>query len=315
MGLDLAKVNRSEQVFVTFHYIEKGIRREDGEFDVKSFSQADFDRLSEKIKSQPLPNLKKACDFDGVKFGKIIPFSKIEKDGRLLQGMFKGAYSGHSFENSDKGKIEANSINQRDFHFVLYFTESGKIVVGCQYLGNYGNYTDLSKQIFKFLGLGASVRASSVRNDAEDFRQTVPTEVRIEIARASKEITKGQVFSSGSLVAFRRQDGDDDFELEVKERVLSLIGKPESVIKKEIAKLLNKNESYKVDESEIENCTVLAKRNGRQQTIYLFGDGVRATKFLLDVPLDGDGLPKFEETRAAMFRKLKSEIISKLENV
>lgn len=147
--------NTNESVSVSFHFFEKGTRQEDGHFKPSKFVKKDFDELLRKIEAQPEPNLKDHNDFDGVKSGRIVPFLELEHiNDRTFFGLFRSAYWGHSFENTEKGKIAAESLNLRNFCFLLYYSESGRIYLGCQYLGNYGDYGSLGKSLLKMLGLG-----------------------------------------------------------------------------------------------------------------------------------------------------------------
>lgn len=307
--------NNKESVSVSFHSFEKGTRQDDGQFKTSKFLKQEFDLLVDKVLSQPEPNLNDPNDFDGVKFGRLIPFLNLGAvDECTFFGQFKSAYWGHSFENTEKGKIGAQTLNLRNFSFLLYYSEDGKIYLGCQYLGNYGDYGSLSRALLKMLGLGPHARSCSFFSEAEDYKNTIPQEVRVTLSSSSKSLAAGNVFNSGSLVAFKKMGKDDVFEVTVKDQLLSMIGQPPSVIKKQVAAMLNKNELFSVDDEDILDCVVTVRKmkSRSTKTVYLFGQDSRATRFHLDVPLDVDGWPILEKTKSKMLKKLEEEIISKV---
>jgi len=302
-------------VSVSFHYFEKGVRGENGEFTPAKFLEAEFEGLVSTIEDQPDPDLNDANDFDGVKYGRLVPFSNLERvNDRTLFGRFTSAYWGHSFENTEKGKIGAETLNLREFCFLLYLSESGRIFLGCQYLGNYGDYGSLSRSLLRMTGLGQSVRSCSVFSEAEDFKNTIPQEVRVTLSSNSKSIASENVFNSGSMVAFKKSGKDDVFEVTVRDQLLSMVGQPVADIKKQVAAMLNKNELFSVDDEDIRDCvvTVRKKKARGTKTVYLFGHSSRATKFHMDVELDADGWPVLDKAKSKMLKKLDEEIISKV---
>lgn len=313
----MPKGKKDELAYVSFHFLEKGTRSDDGTFTLSSFSQSTFDALVSKIESQPEPDIAKLADFDAVKFGRIVPFIDTERvNSRTFRGRFDSAYFGHSYKNSEKGKISADSINQRTFHFILYFSKSGRIYIGTQYLGMYGDYGTFSRVILRMLGLGPLVRSSIIRSDAEELKGLVPTEVKITLSQAAQDIAKKGLFNKGSLVVFK-PGGDNQFANRINQELIPLKGRPEREIKKKVAQLLSEGEAYSVSEDDIENCVISARKVKRRgtSTIYLLGDGNRATKFPLNVKMDDDGHPEIDKTKAEILLRLKTEIISKLEDV
>ena len=307
----MAKGNSNESVSVSFHFLQKELPRENDLPEIHPFTQHEFDALAEKIRTMPVPNLKDANDFDGVKSGRLIHVEEFERrDARCFFALHHSAYWGHSFENSDKGKIAAQSLNMRPFQFLMYLSDDGKIYLGCQYLGNYGSYGEISRSILKMLGLGGKVRAHSFRVDSEDFNNATPTEVKIDLYAKAKKIDDKNALGSGSMVAFKKAANDETFELSVKEKLLALVGRPTADIKKGVAKLLNENELFSVADDDISNCKVVVrKKKGGTKTVYLFANGQFATKFHLEVDLDDDGHPLQDKARLVMYKKLADEII------
>lgn len=316
MEKNLAKGNSNESVSVSFHFLQKEISKENELPEIHPFTQHEFNELAKKIENMPIPNLKDSGDFDGVKVGRIIHVENFERrDERCFFARHQSAYWGHSFENSDKGKIPAKSLNMRPFQFLMYLSDDGKIYLGCQYLGNYGSYGEVSRSIMKMLSLNGKVSAHSFRVDGEDFKNAIPTEVKIDLYAKSKKIDDKNVLGSSSMVAFKKTANDEKFELSVRDQLLALIGRPTADIKKGVAKLLNENELFSVADSDISDCKVVVrKKNGGTKTIYLFENGQFATKFHMDVDLDDDGHPVQHKARLVMYKKLAEEIIQQAAN-
>lgn len=312
----MAKGNSGESVYVSFHFLQKEVPREKKAPKIHPFTQAEFDALAEKFKTMPIPDLKDANDLDGVKTGRLIHVEEFHSlDERCFYGLHQSAYWGHSFRNSEKGKIGAQTVNMRPFQFLMYLSDNGKIYLGCQYLGNYGSYGEISRAVIKILGLGGTVRAHSFRVDGEDFRNATPAEVKIDLYAKAKKIDDKNTFGSGSMVAFKKGADDELFELNVREKLFALIGRPTEEIKKGVAKLLNENELFSVADDDISNCKVVVrKKNGGTKTVYLFENGQFATKFYLDSKLDEDGHPLQDKVRIAMYKKLADEIIQRAAN-
>ncbi|GGB21841.1 hypothetical protein GCM10011324_34800 [Allosediminivita pacifica] len=304
-----------ESVSVSFHFFEKGVRQDDGHFNASAFSQDEFENLLAKIEAQPDPDLDDPYDFDGVKYGRIVPFLELERvDERTLFGQFRSAYWGHAFENTEKGVIAADSLNLRNFCFLLYLSEGGRIYLGCQYLGNYGDYGSLSRSLFKKIGLGPNVRSCSYFSEAEDLMNTIPQEVRVTLSSSNKELAAGNVFNSGSMVAFKKSGKDETFEVTVRDNLLSMVGQPVPQIKKQVAAMLSQNEIFSVDDEDILDCVVTVRKMKARgkKTVYLFGQSGRATKFHMDVELDDDGWPVLAKAKSKMLKKLDEEIINKV---
>src|SRR5688572_7219133 len=75
---------------------------------------------------------------------------------------------GHSYRNSSKGEISADSINQRRFHFLLYLAESGRVYIGTQYLGNFGAYEPLRRTIIELFSGSQAIHSHTFRVETVD---------------------------------------------------------------------------------------------------------------------------------------------------
>lgn len=307
---------KREGIFVSFHYLEKELHVEGGEARRHPFTEAEFANLTSFIANQPAPSLKDETELEAIRRGKLIPYENCEYvDKRTFRGVFRAGYWGHAYENSDKGNITAESVNLRNFCFFLYLAENGRIFIGTQYLGNYGGYTVFADIIKRKLKVGEKtvINSRSIVSDAYNFKDTTPVEVKIDHANTGKTIEERQVFGSSGMLAFRKSSNDETFDLTVRDKFLSLLGSPIQKIKQSIAKTINENAIYTVDDESIKNCRVVVrKKEGGQFTVYLFDQGHRATMYHLDVKLGNDGKLKIPETVASMIGKFEEEIVPKI---
>lgn len=311
----MAKQRKDEAVTASFHYLQREKKVEGQQPESVPFSKDEFDTLCAKIEKQKLPDLDDPEQFSAVKFGRVVPFSKVKRlDDRCLFGVYEGAYWGHAYKNSDKGDISAESINQRRFHFMLYLSDSGKIYVASQYLGNYGGYTSLKRTVLSYLEHSSQIEAHSFRQDAIDLTKAVAKEVKVSMSTTAKKITSDNLFSSGSMVAVKKRSAEDGFETEVKQSLFPLLKSPVEKRKQAIAEMLKKS-LIDVKDVDIENCTVLASVNGRDRVIYVLGGSSFASRYFLDVQIKYDGHPDYDQTRDAIYDALKHEVVAGKEDV
>lgn len=311
----MPKHNKEDLVTASFHFAQREVKKEGHETEIVAFTQAEFDSLCDKILNQPAPDLTDLEQFNAIKFGRIVPFKDTKRvDQRCLFGVYENSYWGHSYRNSDKGDISADSINQRKFHFLLYLSDSGRIYIASQYLGHFGGYTSLSKTIKSYLDKHSEIEFHSFRQDEIDLRDAVAKEVKVSISSKNKKISSDNFFSSGSMVAVRKRSADDGFEEEVRKSLFSLRKSPIEKKKQALAEMMRKS-LIDVSDADIENCTIVASIDGRDHVIYLLGSYDFASRFLLNVAINFDGHPKYEETFKAMYGILEHQIIAVKENV
>jgi hypothetical protein len=202
-------------------------------------------------------------------------------------------------------------VSLRPFHFLLYLSEGGRIYVGSQYLGQFGGYGALQNALRNFLNDPDEIFSHSFRVGASSYAKAAAKEVRVSFSSHNASIAANSTFTQSGMIAFKKASSNDGFEQQVSNRFLSLIGLPRNEVKKAVAALLNESDLMDVKDTDIEDCTVLASVNGHRKVIYLMESGSFASRFPIDVPIDDDGHPKFAETRAAMIKSLKDEIISR----
>lgn len=307
---------KNEAVTVSFHYLNREFKGENGKPVIKFFSQEEFDGLVNKLEAAPKIDLTDEEQKDLLRFRDVVLLENLKKiDKRTLFGVFKASYWGHEYENTDKGLIPAESISLRPFHFLLYLGSSGKIYLASQYLGQFGGYAGLLKTVAAALPNSESVRSHSFRVDAGHYKDAAAKEVKVTIAKKGQSIASANVFQQSAIIAFKKQSKDDGFEEEVSKRLLSFFGQPIDTIKKAVAAVLKENQLMDVSDEDIQDCTVVASVNGSRKVIYLMETGLFATRFPLDVPLNANGHPKYEETKQAILKTLETEIISRSEDV
>jgi hypothetical protein len=303
---------KHERVSVSFHYLAR-LTGDGEEMKVQPFTPADFEKLGTILKSQKLPDLTAPGILDSVKFGKIVPFFDFEKkDDRCYFGKFKAPYSGHSFENSEKGKITAGSVNQRNFNYLLYLSTDGKIYVGAQYLGNYGGWLPLSKALKRMLGSPSKILSTSFRNDLVNMEKAAPKEIEVTIHHQPSKLTADPSRVLRKKIIFQRSESGDEFEKHTKKKLFPLIGKDPQTIRNALLSDLKANGLTEIEDKDIHDCTIVVDVNGKEAKIHFFDQSNVATRFPMQVGLDGDGHPVTSQVREKMLEALSDQIISKV---
>jgi len=310
----VAKARKEEAVTVSFHYLSR--KQEDGEKCISvGFSRADFDSLVSAIWSKRKINLNDENEKNRLRFRQEVPLEQIEIINKnTVFGVFKASYWGHSYENTDRGKIPADSISLRPFHFLIYYSESGKIYIASQYLGTFGGYSGLQQTLKDLLPNPDTVIPHSFRSDGAYFRDLKPQEVRVNISTKSRSISGTNSINENSIITFKKQRGNEQFGAQVKKRLLRFTSGSQNV-KSAITSVLNENSLMDVRDSDIEECKVIGTINGRRSTVHLIDKGSFATRYPLNVKLTHDGHPEYAQTRDQIMNLLQREIISRREDV
>ncbi|MDX2209639.1 MAG: hypothetical protein SFV20_04685 [Sphingopyxis sp.] len=306
--------NVKEHVSVSFHFLA---RRHPSDFDkLVPITQAEFDEILDRVASEPDWDVDDPKHFDRLKWGSLIPLRNFTRiSDSLAFGTFKAPYTGHSFDNSEKGKISAASLNQREFHYVIYRSKSGRIYVGAQYLGNYGGFGYLCDALKRKFTNSDRLETHSFRTDGVDLRNAIIKEVRVTISQNSSDITQSNIFDRSNVIVVKRKRGDLDFDAEASKSIVPIFSGAAAGKRAQLARVLNAAKLYSVSEDEIEDCSIVVQIGGSTRTIYLFEQGGFASKFPIEVPLNEDGHPLMKETRDEMRRILRDHIISKSEDI
>lgn len=303
---------KRETISVSFHYLRRIQKSNDGSVIEVPFSQLSFDSLFDAASSRPPVDILDPEAADRLRYRLDVPLEKVERiNTRTVFGNFKASYWGHAYDNTAKGQIPADSISLRPFYFLLYLAENGRIYVGSQYLGQFGGYNGLQRTVCDILGNPQSIESHSFRIGAGYYKDALAREVRVTFSEKPRSIASGNKFGSSGMIVFQRSSKGDDFENIVKKKLLPVFGKPKSEVQKAVAALASESELIDVQDSEIEDCAVIAMVNGKRKTIQLMEGGSFATKFPIDVPLTAHGHPEREPARRAMLELLEAEIISR----
>lgn len=306
---------KREAVSASFHYMVRNDPSGAKETTATPITDAEFDKLCAGIEAKPLVDLEDATVKDRVRYRLEVPMEQPKRvDKRTMFGVFQASYSGHAYRNSARGVIPADSVSLRPFHYLLYHSESGRIYVGAQYLGQFGGYSALERTVRDLLIDPGSITTSSFRVSGAYYRDAQPTEVRVKFVNDPKTLTGKPTFTNSGVVAFRKQSKQDGFEASVSKGVFPLIGKPKEEVKKGMALLLSQSDLMEVSDSDIEDVTVFATVNGRKNTaIHMIESGGFATRFPLEIDVNSDGHPSYDDTQSSMLSILKSQIISRTE--
>ena len=312
------KTNRAgkEEPSVSFHYLARFTKSDEGKRNYQKFSQAHFDALCDRVAELPELDLNDSMVKEQVRSRLMAPLGSPERvDTRTLFGSFEGAYSGHSYRNTHAGDIPATSISLRKFYYVAYLTNSGRIYLGAQYLGHFGGYEALQKTFKDLLGTPETISSHAVRVGGAYYAAAQPKEVKVTFSKKAEKLTSAISITDQGIVAFKKQSKGDGFESVVREKLLFTAGGSTSLVKKAVAELTKDSDIVTIDEETVRDCTIMADFKGRRRTIYMLEAGVTASKLPLTSDLTTDGHPIREECKHEMLELLASEIIPKTENV
>lgn len=303
---------RKDLATVSFHFLQ----REKGDAEPRSvvpFTLLEFQQLCSNVENQPWPDISDIETKNRVGAGALVPFRNFKRESdRLVFGTFQTAYTGVAYHNSDKGKIPADSLNQREFLYMLYLSENGQIFVGAQYLGNYGGYETLRWGLFRHLPSRAGARSYSFRKEVYDAKLVKPKEIRVNIAAIGRD-DEDNVLTRRRMVVLQRNGVlDGAFEDAARDQFLPIMASDSDDKKDRLVQIMSDNHLMSADDEDIENCIMLANIDGREKRLHVFGENHFATRFPLSVPYNSDGHPEFDPTVAAMRRALENNIISPL---
>ncbi|QZD91903.1 hypothetical protein K3162_10110 [Qipengyuania xiapuensis] len=297
---------------MSFHHLKYLDDPKDPE-SARGYSDAEFQQLCDSIKGQPAPDLTDPITYERVRSGYLIPFYDFKPEGkRLAFGRFKAPYTGHSFENSDHGKIEAYSINQRLFNYMLYHAKDGRIYAGAQYLGNYGGWKHLANGLKSFFDQKNKVLTTSIRSQGYAFDKVYPKEIKLKVSKKSKSIDGKNVLTNQQLITLQKGADGQQFEQAARSGILSLMKKPLEQRGEELRKALKAAGLQEFSDYDIEDCVVVVDITGGSKSYHIFENGLRATKFYLNVELNEDGWPFMEPTRTEMKKAFKEHVLEEI---
>ena len=310
----MAKRKR-EEATVSFHYLVREKRAEGVAPETVPFTDEQFKSFCERLVAQPDIDLTDDATCENLKITINAPVEKCEQvNERTVFGRFRSLYSGHSYDNTDVGEVPHSSVSLRPFFFLAYLSESGRIYIGSQYLGQFGGYSALYRTLRDFLPDG--VVSHSFRHDATSYKGAKPKEIRVNFSRKPTEITDVPKFGQRGAMSFKQSSSkDEEFNTTVSTKLLAKLGQSDAVLKQAIADMLSGNELLDIRDDDIEDCTVVATVNGKNRTINVIEAGHFATRFQLEIEDYIKGHPDREKSKVAMLKLLEKQIIEKSENV
>ncbi|OKH86368.1 hypothetical protein [Thalassospira sp. TSL5-1] len=305
----MAKRNRSTQISASFHYLVKQ-RKSEPDAEDTGFTKQEFNKIVNHIKKIDPVDLNDLAEIEKVKRGENVPFISHEEIKENTHfGCFEGAYYGQEYRNSKVGRIDPESLNLRKFCYLVDYRRDGKILIGTQYTGNYGDYDGI-KRCFQHLLRNNEYKITSrtftsIRHEIGDGE---PVELKVNIRRPNARAGGPTIFSSSAMISIKRADYGDDFGDDVKQTLAQIKG-DKAARKGALAKLMNNGEILEIDDDDIQGCSLLMSHNGSKHTVYLLGDSKFATKFPLKATVDANGLPYQNQVRVEMLRVL-NEIVT-----
>lgn len=300
---------KNEEVSASFHYLYR--TRKSGEDDVAfPFTPADYSQLFGKMQAQKPFDLTLEADVERLRSRKEAPFENLTlMNDRTITGTFRASYWGHGYDNTEKGRISADSVNLRPFHFVLYLSETGNIYIGSQYLGLFGGYNTLKDTLIGMLPDRKGVRSASFRLGASYYKNAEPKEIRVNVSNKATSVAGRSSLGGKMMIALTRSSKEDPLVDRVKKGIIPFFGQRRSEIQQAVAGLMNQSDIIEVSDDDILDCTVLADMNGKTTTIYMFDNGLRATRFRLEVEVDNDGHPENADTCNEILVALNEHVI------
>lgn len=309
---------KKEAVTATFHYVVRvDVNDNDEPIDTKIGMQ-EFHDAMQRLAAMPAPDLSTQEAVDKLRFSTTVPIfglSLVEPD--LYFGMYKGVYTGHTYENTARGIIPYNSASLRQFYFIVYRSaSSGRVYIGTQYLGNFGSYTELKNTITRSFTNKKGLDVRSFRNTYSSFQKVDAQEIVVEYMRSGENAGASNTYGRGPKTVVLKKSGDGlDFASETRKRLFSKMSGPVAEIKAEVAKILSEAELVTVSDNDILNCTVIAQTDGKTKTYHFINESIFATPFPISVLMTVDGHPDPAQLKPLMIKLLKEEILKKAENV
>ena len=307
----MAKRNRNNIVTTSFHYLIKTAKNEDDPaHPIESgFTPNEFQRVVDRI-SDPAPLNERDDDvIQRIKNGTDLPFGEHELvDGYLHFGRFDGAYYGQQYRNNMLGVISADSLNLRPFHYLITRLRDGKIVIGVTYHGQFGDYDGISKCLTHILRGNYNIASRTLRSLSGEIGDGVPVELKLTYRRPDDRPERQHLFGRSGVIAIKNTEFGDDFADQVgavAERVRGDVRRRKQIL----ADIVNNGEMLELNDEDIIGCTAVVREQGRTRTIYLLGENNFATKFLLNVQFDVNGVPRQNQVRDEMVRVLREKIM------
>lgn len=310
----MAKRQKNHQVSVSFHYLVKGVQRDDGSehFDEVGFSEEEFGQVVRRLMNTRRLDDTNEDVIRSIKIGRDLPFNHHEEVERGLHfGDFEGAYYGQKYRNNRLGTIEAESLNLRGFHYLVTRTRDGKILLGVTYHGLFGDYEGISKCFSHILRGNHRTISKPLKSISTEIGEGHPVSLKLTYRKAADRPERPSLFATSGVIAIRNTDFGEEFEDRVIEAARRIQG-TEVERKRVIADIVNQGELLELSADDIVGCSAIVRQNGRTRTVYFIGDNNFSTKFFVDAAVDEDGITDREQVKREMIRVMRDKIIPML---
>lgn len=309
---------KNEAVTVSFHYLVRVVKEEGKEPVNNPISEKDFKEAMAALQAMPAPTFSTQKEVDDLRFSSTVPiYSLVEIEADTYFGMYKGVYSGHSYENTARGIIPHNSASLRKFYFIVHRSSlSGRVYIGAQYLGQFGAYVELRNTIVRAFTRRKGIEAHSIRSNNHYFQKAQAKEIVVEYMRKGANAAKPNTFNQGPKTFVIKSTGSgDEFAAATRRRLFSIFDGPKEKIRSEVAKIIREADLLSIADDEILNCTVVASVEGSTKRYSFINEGKFATQFPIAVGRTPDGHPIEDDAKKAMRDLLKERVLKKAENV
>jgi len=307
----VAKRQKNHQVRASFHYLVKSIQNGDDPDDAveEGFTDEEFQRVIARISD--LTPLDEADEnvIQLIKTGKNLPFNHYEiLDGAVHFGDFEGAYYGQKYRNNRLGVISAESLNLRNFHYLITKLRDGKILVGITYHGQFGDYDGIKSCLSHILHGNYRVASKTLRSVSTEIGRGHPISLKLAYRKANNRPERKALFGTSGVFAIKNSEYGEDFEDRVNEVANRMRGTA-AERKRVLAEVVNAGSLLELDDDDIIGCSVLVREDRSQRTVYFLGDNNFSTKFPLQVDVDGDGVADRDQVKMEMIRIMRERII------
>lgn len=307
----MAKKHKNNQISVSFHLLLKQLPNEVDPHEpiVVPFSQREFNRLLARLEDDQPLNVRDPEVIRSIKQGVDLPFSNFqEPDAGLYFGNFEGAYYGQKYRNNIHGDITADSLNLRPFNYLVTLLRDGTILVGVTYNGNFGDYDGIRKCFSHILRGNHIVASRTIRNLATELGAGDPVSIKVTYRRKGGRPERRSLFGRTGDIAIRNTDFGEGFDGFVRD-VANRARGDTAARKRVIAEIINESEMIQVDDDEVVGCTAIVRENKRTRTVYILGENNFATKFPLNVSVNADGVPDYDQVRDQAIEAMRNYVM------
>lgn len=305
----MAKRQGTPQISASFHYLIKQAKG-DPNNDI-GFTGDEFARVVARLRDLAPINFTLVEEVNRVKKGENLPFLYYkELSPNCHFGRFEAAYYGRKYRNTRLGVINPEDLNLMEFHYLVDLRRDGKIIIGTQYTGNYGDYEGLKMCIEHILKSNlfniVSRTFISVRHEIGDGE---PVELKVNIRRQNDRVGGANLFSTAGVFTIRKSDYGENFALDIEQTLKPAVRGNTADRKAALALIIKQGDLMEIDDQDILGCNLIMQDGKRRHTVYLLGDSVSATKFPVNADVDYSGLPDREQVRLEM-KRILDEIVT-----